>query len=100
VCTKEPSRSVRVDLVELCADTGDADSANGGDVRKNPIRLFDWIKVELESLRKHLTCEAVALVVDTFRAVAEVSGEAGGVECCELGGVGISEDQGTAGFAR
>ncbi len=100
MCTKEPSRSVRVDLVELCADTGDADSANGGDVRKNPIRLFDWIKVELESLRKHLTCEAVALVVDTFRAVAEVSGEAGGVECCELGGVGISEDQGTAGFAR
>ena len=99
MCTKEPSRSVRVDFVQLCADAGDADSAHGGDVRQNPIRLFDWIKVELESFRKYLACEAVVLVVDTFRTVAEVSGEACGVERCELRGVGIREDQGTRGFA-
>ena len=61
---------------------------------------MDWVKVELEEFREYLACEAIALIVDTFGAVAEVSWEAGLVEGRELCGVDIGNGQGTANFAE
>jgi len=93
-CTEQSSRSVRVHLVQLSPYVH---SAHSSDIRQN---LLDWVKVELEEFREHLACEAVALIVDTFGAVAEVSWAAGLVEGCQLCGVSISDSQGTADLQR